>query len=171
MPDAAERAAIVAEWQRLVAEPIPPDSKPVGCVVAIVAVVVFFAAPSVLKLIGSRILDTIVMVVCGAALVWGLVVGLLTGGKGAQHVYRRLEDAQRWFEAHREGGDTAERRAAAVALVHFAFFSDGPSMSSMLDVAAARRRIGDALGYVEEVERVLIEEVKEWPVFTAPAKA
>ena len=109
------------------------------------------------------------MVICAAALLWGVVVGFFTGGKGAQHVYRRLEDAQRWFEEHREGGDSSQRRAAAVALVHFAFFSDGPSMSSMLDVAAARGRIGDAVGYVVEVERVLIEEVKAWPVFSAQA--
>ena len=165
--DAAERIAIVAEWKRLAAEPIPPNQKPVGCAVAILAVVVWIASPYALKFFGSKLLDYIVLGACAAALLWGLVVGFLTGGKGARHVYGRLEEAQRWFEEHRDGGDAVERMKAAVALVHFAHFSDGPSTSMMIDVAAARVRLGAAIAYVEEVERVLKEEVKAWAVFTA----
>lgn len=166
MIDPAERAAIVAEWKRLAAEPIPPNQKPVGCAVAILAVFVLVFSPYVLKLIGSTLLSAIVTAIFGVALLWGLVVGFLTGGKGAQHVYRRLEDAQRWFEQHGDGGDPVERMKAAVALVHFAHSSDGPSMSTLLDVAAARRRLGPAIACVEEVERALKEEVKAWAVFT-----
>ena len=165
-----ERGAIVAEWQRLAAEPIPPNQKPVGCAVAVLAVGVFILSPYALKMVGSKLLDAIVLGACALALLWGLVVGILTGGKGAQHVYRKLEEAQRWFEEHREGGDPVERMKAAVALVRFAHFSDGPSMSLLLDVAAARGRIGESAAYVEEVERVLIEEVEAWAVFTADPK-
>ena len=167
MIDAAERAAIVAEWKRLGAEPIPPNQKPVGCAVAILAVLLLIASPYVLKLVGSKLLDAIVLGACALALLWGLVVGFFTGGKGAQHVYRKLEEAQAWFDAHREGGDAGDRMKAAVALVHFAHFSDGPSTSMMLDPAAVRKRLGDAAAYVEEVERVLIEDVQAWTVFTA----
>ena len=170
MIDSAERAAIVAEWNRLAAEPVPPNQKPVGCAVAILAVVALMVSPYVLKLVGSKLLDAIVIVARTVALLWGLVVGFITGGKGARHVYGKLEAAQRWFEEHRDGGDALERMKAAVALVHFPHFSDGPSMSMLLDLAAARGRLGDSAAYVEEVERVLIEEVKAWAVFTsAPA--
>ena len=169
--DASERAAIVAEWQRLAAQPIPANQKPVGCAVAIVAVVVLVVSPYLLKLIGSKILDMVVLGACVVALLWGLVVGFLTGGKGTQHVYRKLEEAQGWFDKHREGGDAAERRAAAVTLVHHAHFSDGPSMSLLLDVPAARTRLGGSLAYVEQVERVLCEEVKAWRVFTVEPAA
>lgn len=167
MIDAAERAAIVAEWKRLAAEPIPPNQKPVGCAVAIVAVALLIFSPYALNVVGSTLLTGIVLGACAVALLWGLVVGLFTGGKGAQHVYRKLEEAQAWFEQHRDGGDPAERMKAAVALVHFPHFSDGPSMDMLLDLAAARRRLGESAAYVEEVERVLIEEVKAWAVFTA----
>jgi hypothetical protein len=167
MIDAAERIAIVAEWKRLAAEPIPSNQKPVGCAVAILAVVVWLASPYVLKFVGSPLLDAIVLGACAVALLWGLVVGFFTGGKGTQHVYGRLEEAQRWFEEHRDGGDAAGRMKAAVALVHFAHFSDGPSTSILLEVAAARGRLGESAGYVEQVERTLIEEVKAWRVFTA----
>jgi hypothetical protein len=170
MIDADERIAIVAESKRLAAEPIPPNQKPVGCVVAILAVVVLIFSPYALKLVGSKLLDAIVLGACALALLWGLVVGFLTGGKGAQHVYSKLEVAQRWFEEHRQGGDPVERMKVAVALVHFAHFSDGPSESMLLDTAAARGRIGEPTAYVEEVERVLIEEVKAWPVFTSEPK-
>lgn len=160
--DEAERAAIVAEWDRQVKEEVPPNVGPVGCAVAILAGVLLIVVPRVL----SAHLAHLVAVPLVVVLVAGFLFSQF-GGSGGRNVMRgRVERALLVLAG---AGDPDERRTAAVALLSNAYDTRGPALSGAYDRADIRERLGAALAEVIVVERVLRDERKIYPVFTPPA--
>ena len=167
--DAPERLALIAEWKRQAAEPLPPNLSQVGCLAMLAAVVLFIALPPLaraLKVTLPPAVRVTVIVVAVVLLLGGRVVSQFGGTRGRQKVWNQSEAALAGLAAHGEGGDPAERRRAAVTVLLRAYHSDGPTTTAMLDGEAARTRLGAALPYVMDVERALIEELKIYPVFT-----
>jgi hypothetical protein len=159
-PDAAERAAIVAEWRRQAAEDLPPNVGPVGCAVSLVAGAALLLVP---RLISSPGPARVAAAAFAVLMVAGFIVSQF-GGSGGRGVMRaRVERA---LAALKGGGGADARRAAAVALLSNACESSGPSSSPLYDAAETRALLGSALPYVQSVERVLRDELNIAPVFT-----
>lgn len=172
--DAPERLALIAEWKRQAAEPLPPNLSQAGCLAMLAAVVLFAAIPPLtraLKVTLPPAASAALIVLVVVLLLGGLVMSQFGGTRGRQKVWNQSEAALTWLAAHGAGGAADQRRRAAVTVLLRAYHSDGPTTSAMLDVEAARTRLGAALPYVMDVERALIEELKIYPVFTGETKA
>src|SRR5690349_1314920 len=76
-----ERSAILAEYDRLAAIPLPANKTPVGCALVIVGVVLFIAAPLLLRRVWGSVhvafivVDTVLVVV-------GVLLAIFGGGGG-----------------------------------------------------------------------------------------
>jgi hypothetical protein len=105
-PDPEERAAIVAEWKRLAAEPPPTNPRPYG------------------------------------------------------RAYARAQEALAWLVANPESQDAEARRHNAVALIFNTVVWDGPTVSTTIDPAQSREKLGASLPYVLGIERALVAELK-----------
>lgn len=160
---AGQRAAIVAEWRRIAAEPPPFNPRPYGCLMVIAAIVLFVLVPQ----IGIRPpppWGTVLLVMLGLVLAGGLFVGVFVGsgvhGRAAVRATAALDALTNGIDA----GDDARLRHA-VALIAYAVVSDGPTTSGTIDIAAAKQRLGAGLADVVAVERVLAEEIGAMHVF------
>jgi hypothetical protein len=165
----AERQAIVAEWHRLANEPPPPPRREIGCMTAIVALVLALAGPPVLRWFGIELhpgLRLALGAVLGLLILGGAFVGLVLVSSKYAHAYRQADAAVAWLAEHGAAGDPEQKRRQAVTLLFHAFCSDGASTSHTIDFEAARARLGDALPYVMSVERALRIDLKVYPVFT-----
>ena len=154
---AAQREAIVAEWQRIAAEPPPRNPRPYGCLTVIVAIGLFVLLPQT----GFRPpppWGTVLLVVLGLALAGGLFVGVFAGsgvhGRAAARASAALEAL-----ADAVPVDDAARLRHAVELIAHAVASDGPTSLATIDIEAARQRLGPKLADVLAVEAVLAEEI------------
>ena len=159
--DAEEKAAIVAEWRRLAAEPPPFNPRPYGCLVFLVAGALLLLIPYFSKWLGRTLPEPWGMVV-SAVLVLVLVVGFFCGVFVVSGVYGRAYSRANvslgWLSSHASPTEAAERRRHAVALIFNALVSDGPSSSSTVTAAQARERLGANLPYVLAVERELVAQ-------------
>ncbi len=171
--DAQERAAIAAEWDRQAREPAPSNPAPVGCLVAVVSLVVlglvvpwagrkFFPDPSA----GGGWVLMAASAIALLALLGGLGAALFGHGLARGKVRGKAEDAIAWLAQNSATAAIEERRPAAVTVILHAYFSSGPSTESTYDFAEAARQLGEALPYVAAVERALRRERKAYPVFT-----
>jgi len=160
-----ERAAVLAEFDRLAAEPTKPNYSSSGCGLMVLAVVLFVVVPKLAPGMPSwGVITTLAFVI--ALLLAGVLVYVFGGG-GYAHTKERV-DAALVLLSSRFGISTAEeRRRAAVMLIYGVVYSDSPGMTSTFDFKAARAQLGPALAYVEQVERVLVEERQAYPIFTA----
>jgi len=168
--DAAERDAILADWRAEAAIPVPPDTSQLGCVVAGLAVLAAVALPKAIGALGLALpagTGGVVLGTLGVVFAWGVFRALTGKAKGFNAVAGRAAEALGRLTSHPEDRGPEARRAA-VALIQCAFFSNGPSSETTFDVAAARERLGAALPFVLEVERVLRDGLRAWPVFTGP---
>jgi hypothetical protein len=166
---ATERQVIAAEWQRLADEPPPAPRREIGCMTAIVAIVLAVAGPPVLRWLGIDLhpgLRLALGIVLGLAVLGGAFVGLVLVSSRYSHAHQSANAAAAWLAQNGAGGDPAERRKQAVTLLFHAYCSDGPSTSTTIDFEATRRQLGNALPYVLSVERALRTELKIYPVFT-----
>jgi len=162
--DSEERAAIVAEWRRLAAEPPPFNPRPYGCATLIMAVAVLLLLPAVgLKL--PQPWGLILLVVLGLVAAGGFFVGVFVGSGVYGRASTRANAALDWLSGNAASSDAEARRQHAVALLFNAVVSDGPTTSSTIDFAQARERLGAGLPYVVAVERTLCAEVGFAPVF------
>lgn len=161
--DTAEQQAAIAEWHRLAAERGPPDRKPVGCMVMIIAVVVAIAVPPVLGWIGLQLSQgaraNLLAVLC-LFFIGGLLVWLFSQGKYSRYA-QRAEAALKAL-----AGGTSDTKSA-VALIFYAYCDDGPTLSMAIKLEEARATLGPALPYVIEVEQALLSELKIYRVFTS----
>ena len=164
--DRDERAAIVAEYDRLARQPVPPNKSSAGCSLMLLAVVFLIIAPRLVRALPHA--PVLVLVIALVILLAGVVFFIFPGGGYARAAHSAQEALA--FLATGYPGTPEERRNAAVAAVWYAFFSDGPSTTTTYDFDAARTQIGNALPYVQAVERVLVEERKAYTVFTAEKK-
>jgi len=156
-----ERSAFVDEWNRLSAEPAPPDRRSIGCMTMLLAVIAAVGGPLLLPQDAKPLFAaTLVLVFIAGALVW-----LFSRGRFGSDQARALQ-ALEWLAANGERGDAGERRRHAVALLYYAYCVDGPSTSTTFNFDVARERLGTALPYVMEVERCLAIDCKIYRVFT-----
>ena len=165
----AERQKIAAEWKRLEDEPPPTERRAIGCMTAVVAVVLAFGGPHVLRWLGIELhpgLKVALGAVLGLSILGGAFVGLVLVSGRYAHAYRQADAAVAWLAEHGAGGDPEEKRRQAVTVLFHAFCSDGPSTTHTIDFENARARLGDALPYVITVERALRTDLKIYPVFT-----
>ena len=57
------------------------------------------------------------------------------------------------------------RRRNAVALIYYTVVWEGPTVASTLDPDKSREKLGASLPYLLAVERVLVQESREQPVW------
>lgn len=165
---AAERAAIVAEWKKVSAEWKPKDYYGVGCVCLLAGAVIFLGLPKLVSMFPLLLPVWLKGLVALAAVVLALGGFILMGSRKLQASPADL--ATRAAEALASGRQDADaKRTSAVTILFHAYDFRGPTMSSNFDPAVLRGKLGSALDYVMDVERVLIEELKVYPVFTAPS--
>ena len=160
---AGQRAAIVAEWRRIAAEPPPFNPRPYGCLTVIAAIVLFVLVPQ----IGIRPpppWGTVLLVVLGLALAGGLFVGVFVGSGVHGRAALRATAALEALTAD-PAPDEVMRLKHAVVLIAHAVVSDGPTTSGTIDIAGAKQRLGANLAYVMAVEQVLAEEIGALHVF------
>jgi hypothetical protein len=166
--DADFREAVLADWRAEAAIPVPPDTSQLGCAVAIIAAALAAGLPPLLRFLGVALppgAGGVVLGSFGIVFAWGIFRGLTGRAKGFNAVAGRAAEALGYLTTHPEDRSPAARRAA-VALLQCAFFSSGPSTASTFEIAAARERLGPALPFVLDVERVLVEGVTAYPVFS-----
>ena len=163
--DDAERDAIVAEYRRIAAEWQPKDFQGTGCLMLLGAVVLFVAVP---KLIGWLHLPRMAGPVALGVIVLSAVAGFIL--MGTRRLQASPADLVRRAAAGLASGtlEPAERRTQAVTIVFHAYDYRGPTMSSNYNPAEIATLLGDAKGYVVEVEQVLLDDLKIHAVFTAP---
>ena len=171
-PDAAERAAILAEWDRLRAEPRPRARPPYGCATVLVASVLLLLAWQLPKLTGwapPPTLQPVAVAILTLVIAGGLLFHLFVGSSKFAHDCLRAGEAIEWLAANPCTSDAETRRRHAVALLFFSITADdGPSMSTTFDAGKARTRLGANLPYVLAAERVLTGERSLWAVFDSP---
>ena len=167
--DTAERKALVAEWNRLQAEPPPRDRRGIGCMSVVLALALGALGPALAGLAGF---DPPQPLKLGAAIALGLVFfvgaffGLFAGSGRFAHDLQRAERALEWLATQADKGSAEERRKQVVALLLHAYCTDGPSTVTTIDFGAARARLGAALPYVLAAERALRADIGIYPVFT-----
>ncbi len=160
---AGQRAAIVAEWQRIAAEPPPRNPRPYGCLTVIIALALLILLPK----FGPRPpppWGMVLVVVLGLALAAGLFVGVFVGSGIYGRASLRATEALDALVAD-PAPDDAARIRHAVGLVAYAVVSDGPTTAGTIDLAQAKQRLGANLDFVVAVERVLAAEIGAMYVF------
>lgn len=165
----ADRAAILEDWKVEAARPVPPDTSQIGCVVAILAVAAAAGLPPLLRALGVTLsagAGAVLLGTFGVVFAWGVLRGVTGRSKSSKVVGDRAAEALGRLTTHPDDRGPEARRAA-VALIANAFLSNGPSTVAVFDFAAARERLGAALPFVIEVEQVLLQESRTYPVFTS----
>ncbi len=166
---ADERAAILAEYDRLTAIPQPANKTPVGCAMVIVALALFIAAPYFLRRVWGAV-HVAFIVIDTALVVGGVLLAVFGGGGGYAWTKMGAEAALELLSRRFDSATQQERRNAAVFLVANSVYSDGPSMLSIFDQDKAREQLGPALPYVIAVGAFLVAERKVYPVFASEQK-
>jgi hypothetical protein len=167
-----EQEAILAEWDRLQAEPQPSDNRSVGCVLSIVAIALVILGPRFLPWVKMHLggwAGAAWFVVALAILLYGLYQNFFGNKTGAQ-AYQRSDLALRLLSQRFEASSQEERCSAAVAAIYYAYYSGGPYMASSYDIAEWKTKLGAAVKYVETVESVLVEKRQAFNVFTENIK-
>ena len=169
-----ERAEILAEWNRLRAEPRPSSPPPYGCATVIIATALLLLVLQLPKLTGWELpsaLQDVAAAILLLAIAGGLFFSLFVGSGRFAHDSLRANGSIEWLAAKSGTSDAAARRRHAVTLLFFAVTADdGPHMSSTFNSDQARARLGASLPYVIAVERVLVEERGLWTVIDAARK-
>jgi hypothetical protein len=167
-----EQEAILAEWDRLQAEPQPTDNRSVGCVLMMVAVALVILGPRFLPWLKMHVggwAGAAWFVVALAILLYGLYQNFF-GNKAGARAYQRSDAALQLLSNRYESSSPDERRSAAVAAIYYAYYSGGPYMASSYDVSEWKTKLGAAIEYVNTVESVLVEKRQAYNVFTESAK-
>jgi hypothetical protein len=164
--NAGQRAAIIAEWRRITAEPPPFNPRPYGCLTVIAGIVLFLLIPQ----LGFRLpppWGTVLAAALGLAILAGALVGVFVGSGVHGRAAQRAETALASLTADPAPDDLARLRHA-VSLIAHAVVSDGPTTANTIDLEAARQRLGAHLEYVLAVEGVLAAEIGPIGVFGKP---
>jgi hypothetical protein len=156
--DAGERAEIVAEAQRLYAEPPPTDRRGIGCMTVLGTGLLLLALPPLSKRLGwppliADILFWLLIIPCAL----GFFVAVFLTTSRYSRASARAHEALTWLATH-PGTRDAEARRYAVALICYHSINDDGGLAQVVDVDEAKAKVGANLQYVVAVERVLAEE-------------
>jgi hypothetical protein len=163
--DAAERAAIVAQYDWLAAQPTRPNITSVGCVMVLLAIVILLTFPRFGRNL-PRAINVAALVSIAVLAVAGVLIYFFGGGGGYARASLRANEGLELLSKYFATSNAEEKRSAAVAMIFYAIYSDGPGSTSTYDFDKAREQLGPALEYVQAVERVLLAERKPYPIFT-----
>jgi hypothetical protein len=158
----------------ILASPLPESRGPVGCLGALLGVVVLVVWPSLVGVVPGGDFVSPFVVLAGVVLVVGGLVSSLFVGRKARAAYAGVEAALRQLESEAAGGaDSGDEREtalrAATLLISHAFISDGPTSVEGFDREEAALRIGSAMSLVLGVQGVLEDELGVWiPFGVAP---
>ena len=167
--DPAERGEILAEWDRLIAEPRPTPRQPYGCATFLISTCLFLAVQQTSSL--PSWLRFALLTILGLAIAGGLFFQFALASSKYHYDSARARESIEWLAANPATSDAAARRRHTVTMLRYSETSDdGPTTSGTFDVAQARERLGAHLPYVIAVERALIAEGRMYPVFTSTAK-
>ena len=162
-----EVSAVIADLRRLRDRPAPSDSTSGGCVVAIVAIITLVLMPFIgraLTLSGGAMLA--IGIGLGALAVVGGLIGIFGGGSVGGAVAGDVAQAIEVLVAEHPHGDEGHCREAAIRLLEGAYISAGPTTVRTFDRKEVAERLGEALPFVERIERILLERTDIYPVFT-----
>ena len=153
--DAAERAAILEEWQRRRAAWKTSDKHPVGCLMMLGGVLLMFVVPLVLKSVVPPVKRPIFLAAGLLVAVVGFVVMQIR--VVPYDVKQLIEESAATLQ--RGDADLPSRRRAAVVLLFHYTDVRGPTESNNFSAGEMRGRLaGQALDYVTSVERLLRAE-------------
>ena len=156
--DADERAAIIAEAQRLRAELPPTDRRGIGCLTTLGTGFLLLLLPQLAKRLDwPPLIADILFWVLIIPFAFGLLAGILLTTSRYSRASVRVHDAMTWF-ASRPGARDAEARWHTVALICYHAIDDDGGLATVIDVDEAKKTLGENLQYVVAVERVLAEE-------------
>ena len=165
---AEDRAAIVAEVDRINALPPGVNTSSPGCAMLIVAVVLFLSVPPMLRKLGvqARGVGIAFLVVEVFLVLLGMVWYFRGSGGAYAKTVMRAEEAIQAIQSTFAAGRGRECGEAVARLLASSSYSDGPGISSTFKIEQAREQIGTAMPFVIEVEKFLVAEKKADPVFT-----
>ncbi len=166
-PDLTDPRLILAALTAVRNRPPPKDPSWIGCIGAIVAIVGIAMLPLVAR-----------WTEWSSTALWGIGIGLgvtvLGGGllgffgsgfvRGA--VAGDAEEAIDQLVAAYPNGDPAILLQAAVRILDQSSVSTGPVTVETFDSREVAVRLGDALAYVLQVERILLQRKEIYPCFT-----
>ncbi len=171
-PSPDEIAELLREYDTVKMAPAPkPKRTRAGCVVSVLAIFTLFAIPAANRALGlgisRRTVALLALSLLGVA-VLGVVVQLLGSALAARGAasQRALDALGHLTQQFSESSD-AENRRAAVTLLADAYITGGATTVAAFDFDDARARLGPALPYVQEIERVLREKRQIYPVLTS----
>jgi hypothetical protein len=162
LSDDDRRTILALLDEEIAATPAPRNLSPVGCLVFVVAVLVFYALSILTRRWGlPELVRTVIFVVNVLALVGGVALIFFGGGSGESRARAAATEALERLTVQRE-------LKAAVRLLANAYYSGGPWMITTIDVEGARERLERAgvLGWLREIEEFLVSEKRVNPVFT-----
>jgi hypothetical protein len=161
--DAEERARTVAEFRAQGDQRLPADRKPAGCALLIATPPLLIFAP---QLVSGR--GTAIVVVAAALVVVGIYLVIFGGSAQWRALERRAFSGLDPLATRFASMLADERRSAAVRALYHAHYAGGPGSFPVYDANAQSERLGEALPYLQSVERVLIAEGLMHPTFTEP---
>ena len=162
-----EVLAVTADLRLLRDRPPPSDPTAGGCVVAIVAIITLVLMPFIgraLTLSGGAMLAFGLGL--GAMAVVGGLIGIFGGGLVRGAVAGDVDQAIDEVVAEYPRGDEGRYREAAIRILDGAYVSTGPTTVHTFDREEVADRLGEALPYVERIERILLVRSEIYAVFT-----
>ena len=168
-PEITDPRLIVAALTTVRNRPPPKDPSWIGCIGAIVATVAIALLPlwSRWTALSSTALWGI-GVALGLTVLGGGLLGFFGSGFARGAVAGDAEEAIDQLVAAYPHGDPAILRQAAVRILDQSSVSTGPVTVETFDRKEVATRLGDALAYVLQVERILLQRKEIYPCFTLP---
>ncbi len=166
-PDIADPRQIIAALTAVRNRPPPRDPSWMGCIGAIVATVALALLPLVA---GWTALSSTALWAIGIALgvtvLGGGLLGIFGSGFFRGAVAGDAEEAIDQLVAAYPYGDPAILLQATVRILAQSTVSTGPTTVETFDSGEVAVRLGDALAYVLQVERILLQRKEIYPCFT-----
>lgn len=169
LSDEDRRTILALLDEEIAGTPAPRNLSPVGCLVFVVAVLLFFALSVLTRRWGlPGLVRTVLFLVNVLALLGGVALIFFGGGSGESRARAAATEALEQLSGGRGELTTQDRIRTAVRLLANAYYSGGPWMVSTIDVEGARERLGDAgvLPWIQEIELFLVAEKRAQPMFT-----
>ena len=168
-PELTDPRLIVAALTKVRNRPPPKDPSWLGCIGAILAIVGIAMLPLVARWTGwSSTALWGIGVALGVAVLGGVLLGFFGSGFVRGAVASDADEAISQLLVAYPHGDPAIIRQAVVRILRQSSVSTGPVTVETFDRKEVATRLGDALAYVLQVERILLQRKEIYPCFTLP---